>query len=211
MTNFRKIAIGLMAFLFFFTASAKETIHSFLSLAGGKVGDGISFSSKVFAEVFYKIDEVVKLILPQAASVKEEVKVLTAEQKKEIGKKTGIDFNEENDKGFHFFIGLSTKKQVIGYVCKATVSGKWGPIEFAAGISPSGDITDVVVLSLTERRGRPVKDRRFLDQFAGKNISSPLKLKDDVRGIAGATISSREMTNGIKKVLHVFSEFYQSK
>jgi len=76
-------------------------------------------------------------------------------------------------------------------------------------LEPDGKVKDAVVLELKERRGRPVKERRFLDQFFGKTIQDPIKLNKDIKGVAGATISSRGMSNGIRKLVYVFNELYK--
>ena len=99
--------------------------------------------------------------------------------------------------------------KVVGYAVEDRVKGKWGPIDYMLGFDPDGKIKDVIVMELKERRGRPVKERRFLDQFKGKSIQEPIKLNKDIKGVAGATISSRGMSNGIRKLVYIFNELYK--
>jgi Na+-translocating ferredoxin:NAD+ oxidoreductase RnfG subunit len=78
-------------------------------------------------------------------------------------------------------------------------------------LDPAGKIVDVVVLEYKEKRGLPVAKGRFLKQFVGKTMQNKLKLRKDIRGVSGATISSRSMTNGIRKLVYVFNEFYPTQ
>lgn len=211
MYTWKRILGGWVAFFIFFSVSVKQITLDLINIANGRIGEGVSFMAKVYAEVFYKAEEALKLILPGAKKIKKEAKTLSEKQKKKIEEEAGVEFHKDFDKEFKFFKGLSAKGEIVGYASEDKVPGKWGPIEFMIGFSPTGEVTDIVVLSLSERRGRPVKERKFLSQFVGKTVADPLKLKKDIRGIAGATISSRGMTEGIKKALYVFKELYLPK
>ena len=49
-----------------------------------------------------------------------------------------------------------------------------------------------------------VSRRRFLNQYRGKGPDSPLRINRDILNITGATVSSRAVTLGVKKVLAAF-------
>lgn len=161
------------------------------------------FPLGLHAEVFCSKEDALKAVLPEASDFKEEIKVLTAQQKKTVQVKAGVELDPEFDKEFYFYVSSS------GTAVLDTVKGKWGPIKFIMAFDTQGKIKDVVVLELTERRGRPVKDRKFLDQYIGKSAADPIKLKKDIKGIAGATISSRQMTDGIRKLVYIYEELYK--
>lgn len=73
-----------------------------------------------------------------------------------------------------------------------TARGKHGPI--TAGFVVRDDrIRDCRVLADSERRGRPIRSRRFLRQFEGLGLHDNGKLDHRVDGITGATISSVAM------------------
>ncbi|MBI4682085.1 MAG: FMN-binding protein [Nitrospirae bacterium] len=208
------ITMGLFAFLISPILQITQTLWNRI---GVNVISTVSFIGEVYAatkeeykEFFYTLEEALKSILPQAKETKEEIVALTEEQKKEIEKSAGIKFHKDYDKEFHWYKGILDGK-VVGYACIDVVPGKWGPVKFMMGLDANGKITDIVVLSLSERRGRPVKERKFLDQYIDKTINDPLKLKKDIRGIASATITSRGVTEGIRKMVYVFKEFYQQK
>ena len=198
MRVFRKtvlVGFSLLAFVFMLPLEFVRAIAK--NLSKGK------FELKVYAEVFSTMDEALKTLLPGASDIKEEVKALTAEQKKIVADKAKVEFDPENDKDYHFYVSSS------GTAVLNTVKGKWGPIKFMMSFNEQGKIKDLVVLELTERRGRPVKERKFLGQYIGKSALDPIKLNKDIKGIAGATISSRQMSDGIRKLVNIYELLYR--
>lgn len=162
---------------------------------------------EIYAKVLFSQQEALAKLLPDAQEIIEETRVLTDEQKEAIGEKAGIKFDPDLDREFHFFIG-SANAQIVGYAVKDSVKGKWGLIHYMVSFDLDGKVNNVTVLEYREKRGRSVAKRRFLKQFFGKTINDRIKLKKDIDGVTGATISSRSMTNGIRKIVHIFSEFY---
>ncbi len=104
-------------------------------------------------------------------------------------------------------VTVQQDSQLLGYAMEDTVTGKWGPIHYFCGLDPAGKILNVSVLDYRERRGRSIAQKRFIKQFVGKTSEDPLKLRKDIQGVTGATISSRAVTDGVKKLLFVFEEF----
>lgn len=151
--------------------------------------------------------DAVKSSFPGASDIKKETKTLTDEEKKNIEKKADIEFNDEFDKEFTFYIVYSGEK-VEGYAVENTVKGKWGPIHFIVAIATDGTVKDVVILEYTERRGKPVAGEKFRHQFYGKSVSDDVNIRKDINAVSGATISSRGVTDGVRKLLHVFHKFY---
>ncbi len=156
------------------------------------------------------VQETLQILLPDASEIREEVKVLREEQRQEIEEKIRVKLDPELDKEFTFFIGSANGK-IVGYVIEDAVRGKWGPIHYLLSLDPSGKVKDVIVLEYKEKRGKPVAKRRFLKQFIGKTIRDRIKLKKDIQGVSGATISSRVLTNGIRKSVYIFTEIYAQK
>lgn len=194
------IGLGLIFFLAVYPLKLAKYSYERLFLGSSETTVGIAY---VYAETFCTVDEALKTLLPAAQDIREEIKVLSEEEKKIIQNKAGVELNPEFDKEFHFFVSSQ------GIAVLDTVKGKWGPIKFMMAFDNTGKITDLVVLELKEKRGRPVKERKFLAQYIGKSTDDPIKLKKDIKGIAGATISSRQMTDGIRKLTYIYDLFYR--
>lgn len=139
-------------------------------------------------------------LITAAQALKEDFKTATATEKKEFTSSL------EPSDTIPIYI-VRQDQQSIGYALEHTVRGKWGPIHYLLVLDPQGKILNLHVLSYQEKRGRPVAQPRFVRQFIGKTIQNPLRLKKDIHGVTGATISSRGITDGVRKLLAVFEEF----
>lgn len=192
------VSLSLSAFIFMLPI---ELIHMAAKRLSGKEV-GINQIYEVYAEVFSTLEDALKTLLPDAIDIKEEVKNLTEEQKKEVKEKAKVELAPANNE-YHFYVSSN------GVAVLDTVKGKWGPIKFMMAFDNEGKIKDLIVLELTERRGRPVKERKFLSQYIGKSITDPIKLNKDIKGIAGATISSRQMSDGIRKLVNIYELLYR--
>ncbi|MEE8359669.1 MAG: FMN-binding protein [Candidatus Omnitrophota bacterium] len=146
-------------------------------------------------------------LLSDARSIKEEIKILTQKQWNAVEENAKVKFHPAFDGEYHFFIGEKDGR-VAGYVVMDTVYGRRGPIQYMLSLDPDGKIKEVVLLDHSERLGKPSAMRRFLRQFAGKTARDKLRLKKDIHAVTGATVSSRSISNGIRKAIHVFNEIY---
>lgn len=165
-------------------------------------------ADKAFAETFLTQEQALQFAFGKEAKSESEVKSLTKEQKKEFEKKLGFVF-DPNKTDFTFYKSITDGNTTYAYI--DVVPGKWGPITYVIALAPEGKVKDMAITELVERRGRYVKDRRFLDQFISKTTESKLELNKDIKQVAGATISSIGMNNGVTKVLALFKHFYLSK
>jgi hypothetical protein len=93
----------------------------------------------------------------------------------------------------------------IGYATVCTTAGKHGPIRVFVATSPERKVLRTEILYFNERRGRPVRKQAFLSQFEGKTTTDPVRLRKDIDGITGATISSRAVTQAVRKALCMLS------
>lgn len=162
----------------------------------------VSLSS---AEELILVDQALRQIYPNATGFDQESFVLTADQIKAVEEKTGITFGRDHSANIQMYVAKENG-QILGFAFEDIIIGKWGPIHYLAGLGQNGDVLEVVVLDYQEIRGRPVAKKRFLRQYKSKSVHDPVKLGRDIDGVTGATISSRSMTDGVRKLLHVFRE-----
>jgi FMN-binding domain len=93
---------------------------------------------------------------------------------------------------------------LLGYFIVDYVIGKHLVIDYAVSLDPGGSVRRVDILEYRESYGGEVRNRGWLAQFVGKTGRSPLEINKDIRNISGATLSSRHVTEGIKKVLALY-------
>jgi len=91
-----------------------------------------------------------------------------------------------------------------GYLIIDRVIGKHEYIKFAVGINANGTIRQIEILEYSESYGYEVREADWRAQFAGKSATSTLQLNADIRNISGATLSSRHLTEGIKRIMMMY-------
>jgi len=94
--------------------------------------------------------------------------------------------------------------RVVGFFIFDRVIGKHLYIDYAVALDPSGRIHQVDILQYRESYGGEVRSPSWLAQFVGKTSGSSLKINSDIRNIAGATLSSTHVTEGVKRVLAAY-------
>jgi electron transport complex protein RnfG len=91
---------------------------------------------------------------------------------------------------------------LLGYASLAEAKGYSSTIQLLVGLDPSGTVKGIAIISQQETPGLGSKiiESTFLDQFKGLSKDSIALTKDGgmVDGIAGATISSRALTESIR-------------
>jgi hypothetical protein len=81
------------------------------------------------------------------------------------------------------------------------VVGKHEFITYAAGLNSDGSVKQIEIMDYRETYGGQIRDQKWRAQFVGKTSKSTLKLDSDIRNISGATLSSRHITDGVKRLL----------
>lgn len=179
------------------------------------------FYTSVYAVRLLSKKIALKKMLPEAESIVEETRKLTGDEKEKINKNLGgvmvfYQPGSESEKVYErneytFYFGMKGgKKTKVAIIEKQP--GKWGPVEYIIALdAKTAKVTDLAVMSYTERRGRPIARRNFLKQFVGKHNKDPIKVRKDIRGITGATISCVATCFAVKKISTMYEVLYLSK
>ena len=77
-------------------------------------------------------------------------------------------------------------------------------ITFAVGLTGSGAVKQIEIMEYRESYGGEVRDEKWRAQFIGKTSAAPLLLDRDIRNISGATLSSRHVTEGVRRLLALY-------
>jgi uncharacterized protein with FMN-binding domain len=91
-----------------------------------------------------------------------------------------------------------------GYLVVDRVVGKHEYITYAVGINPNGTVKQIEILQYNESYGYEVRNAAWRAQFVGKNAASTLQLNSDINNISGATLSSKHITDSVKRVLNMY-------
>jgi hypothetical protein len=88
-----------------------------------------------------------------------------------------------------------------GWFILDEVLGKHEFITYAVGLNTDGSVKQIEIMEYRESYGAEVRDPKWRAQFAGKTAQAPLKLDEDIKNISGATLSSRHIADGVRRVL----------
>src|ERR1700731_365042 len=94
--------------------------------------------------------------------------------------------------------------RVAGFFIFGRVVGKPLYSACAVALKPSGAVHSVEILQYRESYGGEIRSPSWLAQFVGKTSGSSLQINGDIRNIAGATLSSTHLTEGVKRVLAAY-------
>ncbi len=152
------------------------------------------------AEVFMSEEQAAHLIFPNKIMAPKTTE-LSPDQIKIIEKKSNETVRQKKVK---FFISPTGEMVVIDQVL-----GKHEFITYAVGIEPSGKVKQIEILEYKETYGLEIKRESWLKQFYGKNKEAPFKLNEDIKNIGGATLSSKHLTDGVRRIMNTY-EFIRS-
>ena len=98
-----------------------------------------------------------------------------------------------------------------GYFFVDRVVGKHEYITVAVGINANGTVKQIEIMDYRESYGFEVRDAAWRAQFVGKSANSPLQLNADIKNISGATLSSKHVTDGVKRILQKYESSFKGK
>lgn len=151
------------------------------------------------AKAFYSKEEALALAFPQAEKVDQRSFFLTDEQAQQVATLAAAPVES---KLATFYVGQKNGT-VVGYACIETHIVRTQPETFLIVLSPTGGIQKVFVLAFYEPE-EYLPSERWLQQFDQQVLGPELQLRRHIHGIAGATLTARAVTSGVRRVLALF-------
>jgi FAD:protein FMN transferase len=156
------------------------------------------------AETYLTEAQALAVILGEGTIPRREDRTLDANLRARLEHETNVKFPGP---AYTFFLtGPPNQPQKFAIVMNEI--GKTEPITFMVGINDQGKVTEVVIMVFRENRGWEVKEKRFLNQFKGKTVRSPIRVEEDIINYTGATLSSKAVARGVKRALALVNAFY---
>ena len=121
---------------------------------------------------------------------------LTSGQRKAIERKSGVRLTGRPPQIWKVSGG--------GWFIVDEVIGKHEFITYAVGLTKEGAVRGIEIMDYRESYGGQVRDPKWRAQFVGKTKADPLALDRDIKNISGATLSSRHLTDGVRRVLALY-------
>ena len=73
------------------------------------------------------------------------------------------------------------------------------------GIATDGTLRNVEILNYRESHGYEVRLPAWRRQFVGKGADARLRVGEDIANISGATLSTTNITDGVRRIVAVVS------
>lgn len=157
----------------------------------------VSMASPVYATRYLTIEEAQKLAFPTATQFVEAHVVFRSSDVAAIERISGQKVRTRGQQVWR----AHAEARLVGFFVVDYVIGKHLVIDYAVALEPDGRIRRVEILEYRESYGGEITNRDWLAQFVGKTSRDPLGIDKDIRNISGATLSSRHVTEGVKRIL----------
>jgi hypothetical protein len=151
---------------------------------------------------FFTTRAVLAELFPKSEHVTFTTFVLTPAQKARVERRLGYTLPKDR----YTIFEATTGGAVDGYAVVDDELGQHQPITFATRLSARAVVERVEIMVYREPRGDEVRDARFRAQFAGKTARSPLRLRQDIDAVSGATTSSASIAVGVKRAAVLVEE-----
>ena len=143
------------------------------------------------------------LLVPGAKSFVEQPLKLNDEQRERIKAASGVRQRWDEQKVWR----AERDGALQAWFIVDEVIGKHEFITYAAAISPDGHVLGVEIMSYRETHGGQIREVEWRKKLVGKTLADPFKLDEDVPNISGATLSCRNVLDGVKRLLVVHKLF----
>ncbi|MDA0577761.1 MAG: FMN-binding protein [Verrucomicrobia bacterium] len=150
-----------------------------------------------YAVDYFTAAEARESLFPDATSFASHELTLTPAQRKQIRALSGVTQRTEKQSVWR----AQRDDEFLGWFIMDNVRGKHADITYGAALSPSGTVIGVEIMSYRETYGGQVRAAAWRKHFIGKSLKDPFKLDEDIPNITSATLSSRNVMNGVKRLL----------
>jgi Na+-translocating ferredoxin:NAD+ oxidoreductase RnfG subunit len=153
-------------------------------------------AAPVSATVYLTIQAAQQAMFPGASFVLHDL-AFTPEQRRIIAKASGVGTFDKVQRVWDVRSGSYR----IGWFIVDRVLGKHEMITYAVALTPDGAVKRVEILEYRETYGGEIRNPGWRQQFVGKRFGQGVQLGKDIKNISGATLSSRHVTDGVRRLL----------
>jgi Na+-translocating ferredoxin:NAD+ oxidoreductase RnfG subunit len=154
-------------------------------------------AAPVAATEYLTVEQAQKALFPQADRFIAAPLHLTAAQKAAIEQRSGLKQRWDRQDVWRAERG----GKLLGWFVVDDVVGKHEFIHYAVALLPEGKVRGIEVMIYRETHGDQIRQANWRKTLEGKTLADPFKLDKDVPNISGATLSCRNVMNGVKRLL----------
>ena len=159
-----------------------------------------AFVAPAFAVDYFTVEQAQKQLFPEATAFVDHTLKLTDEQRDTIKDRAGVRQRSQTQSVWR----AERNGDLLGWFLVDDVIGKHEFITYAAAVTPSGKVLGVEIMSYRETHGSQIRDAAWRKNFTGKSLADAWRLGKDVPNISGATLSCRDVLDGVKRLLVIW-------
>ena len=157
------------------------------------------------AAQYLSVSEAQRALFPAATLFVDRTLRFTPEQRKAIGKAAGLAPGATQP-----VWEVRGANGRLGWLFIDRVTGKHELITYALALDAAGTVRGLEILDYRETYGGEIRNPGWRQQFVGKRAGSVIRLGSDIRNISGATLSSRHVTDGVRRLLATYNQLLQA-
>lgn len=147
---------------------------------------------------FLSVEQAQRVLFPVAGGFESQPVTLSKEQRGRIKALAGVSQRWDTQRVWRV---AGPEGRPDGWFIVDEVVGKHEFITYAAGLTADGHVVGIEILSYRETHGGEVRGAAWRKHFDGKTLADPFRLDKDIPNITGATLSCRNLTDGVKRLL----------
>ena len=155
-----------------------------------------ALSMPAYATSYLTVAQAQALMFPGTALTPAPLE-LTEAQAQEIARRAGVAVSNRT-------VHLWRAPDGAAFIVDEVI-GKHEAIGYAVGINADGRVRQVEILDYREAYGWEVRNEKWRRQFIGKGATDPVLLDRDIRNLSGATLSSRHVTDGVRRLIATYA------
>ncbi len=150
-----------------------------------------------YAQHYLSVEQAQRALFPTASRFVAMPVLLNEAQRDRIEEKSGVRQRWESQEVWR----AERDGQLLGWFIVDKVVGKHEFITYAAALAPDGQVLGIEVMTYLETYGDQIRDAQWRRNLVGKSSADAFKLGKDIPNISGATLSCRNVSNGVKRLL----------
>jgi hypothetical protein len=162
----------------------------------------VAVANAAAAEVFASKREALEQAFPTADAIEQQTLVLDDDRARAIEKRS----HGELESRLATIHTAERDGRIIGHAIIDVHTVRTFPEAFMVVLSPDGEVVGTRILAFYEP-SEYMPSERWLAQFDERRLEPSLSLGGDIHGIAGATLSSRAVTTGVRRALALYEAF----
>jgi Na+-translocating ferredoxin:NAD+ oxidoreductase RnfG subunit len=160
-----------------------------------------AMAAPAYAVQYQTLEQAQKIMFPEATLFVRADVLMTNEVRQQIEKISGVRVRNTMQQVWR----AETGGKLLGWFVLDEVIGKHEFITYVVALLPEGSVKGIDILEYRETHGSEIKNEKWRAQFVGKKQGDDFKLDEDIKNISGATLSCKNISNGVKRIAATYS------